>query len=328
MFKNPQAFRYLFLCLPVMYILFLRYKTGKRDLIRLGGVWREFDLANIFLVKWFFSSLLFVLFIVFITLSLASPAWGSYTKPYNPGGLDVAFVVDLSRSMMAEDVVPNRLSRTKATIQGLAESLGAQRYAVVGFKGKGVVVMPPTEDRETLFTLVERLSIDLITAGSTNLEEGLKASLKTFPQNTDSRRLVVLFSDGESLLGDPLKASELALQGDIIIYTVGVGTEEGANIPMYDGSVLLDSSGRAVITRMNRNLLEELALKTGGKFFLLNDPMVLTKMISVISDDFQDIKRRGFIIEGRDQYRVFLASAIAVIFIIIILRIIPWKNTL
>jgi len=327
-FQNPQAFWYLLICLPVFYILFLRYKSGVRDLKRLGGLWREVYLTNIFLVKWFFSSLLFLLFILLVIFSLASPVWGSYPEAYNPDGLDITFLVDLSRSMSAEDVPPNRLSRTKSIIQGLAEGLKANRFSVVGFKGVGVVVMPATQDRETLYTLVERVSTDSITAGSTNLEEGLKAALRSLPDNTNSRGVVILFSDGESLSGDPLKAAALAVEMGIPIYAVGAGTVEGGYIPLPGGDVLRDPGGKPVLTRMNKPVLENLAISTGGKFFLLGDPVVLTKMIAGISEDYQDLKRKGFKIEGRDQYRGFLMSALVVLFILVILRIVPWKDAL
>ena len=327
MFLAPDSFWLLLLLVPLGGLMYSRYKSGVKDLKNLGGSWRETNLLNVFVVKWFFSSLSIVLFFILAVLAMGKPVWGSYPEVYNPGGLDIVFAVDVSRSMNAPDIVPTRLSKAKTIIHGLVEGLPANRFSVVVFKGKGVVAVPATEDSVTLYNSIERLSSEMLSLASSNLEDGLRAALDAFPTGADTKKAVVLITDGESIYGQPLTAANLASRMGITIYTVGAGTPEGRTIPMAEGRLILDGEGKPVITKLNRPLLEEIAEISGGRYFSLSDPLVLAKLLTSIQEDFISVRTKGFKVSGKEQYRGFLSFASISLFIMIIIRVVRWKNT-
>ncbi len=328
MFKNPRSLLLLFLLIPVYAVILANYRSGKAGLKKLGGAWRESFLLNVFIVKYFFHSFLFICAAAFTIIAIASPIWGSRPEPYNPGGLDIVLALDISRSMKAQDSSPSRLARSKTIIQGLVEGLPNDRYALVLIKGDGVLAIPPTEDKAALYTMMERIEPEYYTAKSTNLQTGLETALKSFPGGTATRKVIILFSDGDSLYGNPGETAREAADNGIVIYTVGAGTEEGSEIPAGPGTVIKGSSGNAVISSLNRALLEEIARVTGGKYFSLNDPLILGKLMDSVSDDYHAVVRKGFLLERRERYRIFLSLAIICLFGMVIVRTFAWRKTL
>ena len=183
--------------------------------------------------------------------------------------------LDTSRSMLAQDLRPSRLERAKRDIKGLLDHLEGDRVALVAFSGDARDVAPLTRDRGTLEGLLGFVAPEDNQLGGTNVAAAIEHGLALFDGRTGAHEALVLLTDGEDLEGKGLELAEEALQRKIRIYVVGVGTEAGGKIPVpgRDGktTLLKDSEGNEVVTRLERASLEALAAKTGGAYLSAED---------------------------------------------------------
>ena len=202
-----------------------------------------------------------------LALALAGPRIGSRTERVSASGVDVVFVLDVSRSMEARDVPPSRLERARRVVQSLLERLEpADRAALVAFAGRGLLLTPLTPDRDALAELLAGIDTGLVAPSSSHLDEGLRAALSAFEAGSERPRVVWLLGDGEDPehRGDPGSA-ELA-RADVRVLAAGFGTEVGSTLDDH-GTPLLDASGRTVVTRRDLPRLERLTEATDGQLF-------------------------------------------------------------
>ena len=194
-------------------------------------------------------------------------------RPQTPGGnipvsqsqtsADIMVVLDLSKSMLAEDAAPNRLKRAKSEISELVESLGGHRIGLVGFAGKASILCPLTSDYGFFNLTLRNASPNSISKGGTNIEDALKKGIAAFGVGQASR-VLLLITDGEDHDNYPKEAALLAQKEDIVIISIGFGSESGSQITITDPqtgarSVLQDRDGVPVISRLDGELLRELA---------------------------------------------------------------------
>lgn len=324
---SPRALWLLVLLIPIALILIRNYGFGRHDLRLLGGRGRHQEMSNVYLVKSFFSGLFFCLFFVFAVFSLAGISWGQTPSEDDRVGLDVVMAVDVSRSMLAEDVKPSRLDRSRDIIRGLLRELPGTRYGVSVFKGAGSIVIPITEDRMAIESFMDYLSPQVLTAPGTNLERGIDTALSMFPAATGRFRAVILFTDGESQDGDPYAAADRAQKLGIPIFTVAAGTTQGATIPLGDGSVIQDSAGKPVVTRANVGLLDDVARISGGTSFQLSDPAVFSLLLTAVQHYAGTRASGGFRLVDVPRYRIFLGLALMFLVFSLAVRVVKWKNT-
>ena len=199
----PEVLWLLVLFVPLLFLSHRRYLTGRRDVTAAGGSWRASLLKDIFVVKWFFSTLGLVLFLAAVTLALAGLPGKNRRVPFRPLGQDVVFVLDVSRSMTAADESPSRLGRAVSIIHGISEGLGEGRFGLVVFRGMGVKLFPLSEDRGGLFSLLGAVDPDVLSAPGTNIADGLETALGTFVEGSQTEQSIILFTDGEGLSGYP-----------------------------------------------------------------------------------------------------------------------------
>ena len=195
----PQIISLMLILIPILLIMIRSFINGRRDLRRITGLGKDSVLLNTYLVKWFFSELFFLLFVIFAVLSLMGLSWGKKPIEEDREGLELVCVLDISRSMLANDIEPSRLKRSAALTDGLVNELEGGKFSVVLFKGKAVKVVPMTEDTAVIHSLTDTLTSGLITSPGTNIEEGLEEAIAAFPEATQSHKVILLFSDGEDL---------------------------------------------------------------------------------------------------------------------------------
>ena len=216
---------------------------------------------------------LLLLVVLFLALSLARPQWGSKQEIVQRKGLDVVVAVDVSLSMYAEDIKPNRLARSKQEIQRFAERLNGDRVALVAFAGDAFLQCPLTSDYSAFRIFLDVLDPTLIDAPGTDIARALEAGLQAFPKSagTGKYRVMILLTDGEDHSGRALKIAEQAAAQGVVVYTVGIGSVTGVPIPVLDGSgnkaYKKDAQGNIVSTRMDPELLLQIAKATGGRFY-------------------------------------------------------------
>ncbi len=209
--------------------------------------------------------------LLFSTLALARPQWGFEWQEVKRKGLDILVVIDTSKSMLTEDVKPNRLERTKLAVKDLVKKLKGDRIALVAFSGSAFLVCPLTVDYNGFLLALEDLSTNTIPRGGTNLSSALKEAIKGYDTTTPSQyKAVIMMTDGEDWEGNPLAVAKEASSKGIKIFTIGIGTKEGdlIRVPNEQGQLefLKDDQGNFVKSRLNENLLQEIAQATGGVY--------------------------------------------------------------
>jgi Ca-activated chloride channel homolog len=327
MIVYPSFLWLLLLLLPLGLIMYYRYRKGKQAVRAIGGRWREAGVINVFMVKWFFSSLFFFLGIAMLVLSLSGFAWGRKTVKDERYGLDVSIVLDVSRSMNARDISPSRLEAAATFISSLVKEFPADRFSLVVVKGRGTVLVPPTEDISIVDEVVQRSSSAIMTSPGTDLEKGIREGLGSFPRGVETRQIILLFTDGESLTGNPLLAAKEAWRQGVRTFVVGCGTAEGSAIPIGEDSYARED-GELVISRLEEEELRAIAGEGKGEYFHILSPR-LSETIREVGKGFNKQSSSAELrVVRKMQYRFFLIWALLFFGMYTTVRVIRWRGML
>jgi Ca-activated chloride channel family protein len=208
-------------------------------------------------------------------VSLAQPRWGYTFEDVKRKGLDLLIAVDTSRSMLSNDVQPNRLDRVKLAIQDLIGQLQGDRVGLIAFAGRAFLQAPLTIDYDAVVEALSDLDTKTIPEGGTNISSAITLATQSFGKSAMGNRALVVFTDGEELSGDAAKTAKEAADAGVRIFTVGVGTPQGSLIPVTadDGqtSFVKDSSGQVVKSKLDDKRLREIAQATGGFYLHLEN---------------------------------------------------------
>jgi Ca-activated chloride channel homolog len=208
-------------------------------------------------------------------VSLAQPRWGYTFEDVKRKGLDLLIAVDTSRSMLSNDVQPNRLDRVKLAIQDLIGQLQGDRVGLIAFAGRAFLQAPLTIDYDAVVEALSDLDTKTIPEGGTNISSAITLATQSFGKSAMGNRALVVFTDGEELSGDAVKTAKEAADAGVRIFTVGVGTPQGSLIPVTadDGqtSFVKDASGQVVKSKLDDKRLREIAQSTGGFYLHLEN---------------------------------------------------------
>ena len=215
-----------------------------------------------------------VLALCFIVLAAAGPMWGKKAVIVKSRGKDILFIVDISTSMTSEDLRPNRLERAKLELSSLLDKLSGNRLGLIIFSGDSFILCPLTLDSGACSLLLDCIEPGNMPRPGTSLSGAIEKAIESFETGDNEYKAIVLISDGEDLEGDVEHAVSQARESGIRIFTLGIGTTQGAPIPVRDenGNLLgykKDRQGETVITRLNADLLQDIAERTHGSFFQL-----------------------------------------------------------
>lgn len=220
--------------------------------------------------------------------ALARPQWGYRWEEAKSRGIDIIFAIDTSKSMLAEDVKPDRLERAKLSVLDLIDVLKGDRIGIVAFSGQAFLQCPLTLDYDAFRMSLEALDTDIIRRGGTNISAAINEAEAAFA-STSNKKIVILISDGEELEDSAVKAAEKAAKSGTIIYTLGVGGAKGEYIPVRDAtgavSLLKDESGRLVQSRLNEEILTKIAKAAGGFYA----PLTANGMDAIYNDGLKKI---------------------------------------
>ena len=197
----------------------------------------------------------------------ARPQWGKSLEKSVTRARNVVIAIDVSRSMLAQDVRPNRLERAKADVADLVDSLEGDRCALVAFRRTGVVVCPLTTDHGYLRNALERMGPESAPRGETDLGSAIRAALGALDPAADDHNAIILISDGGDLRGEALKNAEAARKRGIPIFTVGIGDpKRGATIPSEDGRGVMKFDGKPVTVKLEESALKAIAVAAKGTY--------------------------------------------------------------
>ena len=263
-FGNPNYFWWL-AAIPV-FIAFLvwAYRARRRALA-------QFAVSPVTFVNGFArrcKSILLVAVVLFGVLALTQPRWGFEWREVRRNGVDVFVLLDVSKSMLTEDVRPNRLAQAKFACEDLLNKLQGDRIGLIAFAGTAFVQCPLTVDYEAFRLTLRDANPGVIPRGGTAIGPAIRTALKAFEAGEGRDRAIVLITDGEQTESDAVAAAGEAAKAGVHIYAIGVGTAEGELIPVReDGKAmefLKDGEGKVVKSRLDEETLKQLALQTQG----------------------------------------------------------------
>lgn len=265
--------------------------------------------------------LLLLLAIAFLFVALARPQWGRKMEHIERRGLDLVLLQDISLSMLAEDIKPNRLTRSRHEISAFLESLSGDRVGLVAFSGEAQVMVPLTLDYGTVQMMLRELNPGWLMPG-TNLENAIRKGMSLYRNAGTGGQysVMILMSDGEGLEAAAVNAAKEAAEMGIRIYTIGIGSREGVPIPVpsRNGEVAYkkDVQGNIVTTRLEDGTLQEIASVTGGLYFYASPgefqlQKVLTEIASLEKKEQASDRMENY----QDRYQIFLGLA-ALLFLI------------
>ena len=216
---------------------------------------------------WSLQAWLIVIGLFFVLFSASRPQWGKSDEKYVERSRNVVVAIDVSRSMLAEDVRPNRLERAKADVADLIDSLEGDRCALVAFRRTGVVLCPLTTDHGFLKSALEQMSCESAPRGETDLGAAIRASLDALDPAADDHNAVIIISDGGDLRGEAIKNAELSKKRGIPIFTVGIGDpKKGAAIPSPDGRGEMKHNGVPVRVKLEEGALVAISKASNGRY--------------------------------------------------------------
>lgn len=252
--------------------------------------------------------------IVLLCIALANPKIGTKIETVKREGVDVVFAIDVSKSMLAEDVAPNRLEKAKRLVFETMSQLKGDRIGIVAYAASAYPQLPLTTDHSAAKMFLQSMNTDMLSSQGTAIQEAIRMGSNYFDENLPTSRILVIISDGEDHEMGATEIATEALNQGITIYTVGVGSQKGAPIPIKEGNTQTykrDRNGEVVITHLNRELLEQIAQNAGGKYINGDNTKEAVEEIVKILDGTEksEFETQKFV-DYKDQFQWFLAGAL------------------
>ncbi len=308
------------LLLIVFFVLIYRHKEtllqrfGHLELIK--RILPGYDKRR---VVW--KNIFFILAYIFLVIALADPQIGTKLEQVKRKGVDIIIALDVSNSMKAEDIKPNRLEKAKHEIVRFIDLLKGDRIGLVAFAGMAHLVCPLTLDYGAAKLFLQMMDTDLIPVQGTALGDAIKVAMKAFNQKDRKHKVLILITDGEDHEGDPVKVAKEAAKEGIIIYTIGIGSPQGVPIPVYDRNgnevgFMKDRNGNVVTTKLDMATLQKIAFVTNGKYYMATSGQSeLEKIYGEINKmEKKELSARKFS-QYEDRYQIF--ALIGLIFVLL-----------
>ncbi len=253
--------------------------------------------------------------LVFVIVAAARPQWGEKLQVVKGRGIDVVIALDASRSMLAADVPPSRLSRAKTQIASLLDNLSGNRVAIVAFAGSAQVLCPLTTDVEAAKLFLDIVDPDNMPKPGTNIQSAVETAASLFDPSDETSKALVLITDGDNLDGDPAQATRVAVQNHIRLFAVGVGTPQGATIPEPGAGTNYhkDESGKIVLSRLGERLLLVMAKATDGRYFR-SESINLESLVGALDQIQKKAIAGGEYVEYEERYQMFLLAGFVLLF--------------
>lgn len=308
------------MCLVPLIIVgyWLMMLWAKRKLRRFGNsaTLREL-MPSYSAARGWIKVVLFALAVGFVVLAIARPQTGSKLRSVETEGREIVLAVDVSNSMLAEDTDPSRMTRTRYAIQQLTRHMTDDHVGIVAFADDVEVLLPITSDYKMVESKLRNLSPSLIANQGTDIGEALEVSMLSFSTSTRSSRsrVIILITDGEAHDDKAMAVAELAKQEGVLICCIGIGTPEGTALKI-DGKMVEDENGKIVITKLNEQLLNDIASTTGGIYIRSTNAQFGLEEIVAQLDEMETatLTHRNFE-EYDEEYMWFLGAALLLLVI-------------
>ena len=316
-FKDIHNLYWFSLLIPIALLMYIGHKNRKKRLSETisGDLW-DIVIPSLSYTRRFWKRFLRVFALVLILISLLRPQYGVIFEQVERKGQDIYIALDLSNSMRANDISPSRLEHAKREILSLIDDLKGDRIGLIAFAGDAFIQCPLTTDYSALKMFLDYLSPDIMSTPGTDIATAIKTARLSFERvSKNNKPILIIISDGESFENNPIESAEVAEKKGIVIYTLGIGTENGEPIPIYNNNNKLvgykkDKAGEIILSKLNQSVLKEIALTTKGNYFNSNlGAFVIDKIYNEISLNEKKLLEDTLLKLHIDRYQWFLGLA-------------------
>jgi len=317
---NPKAL-YLLLLVPILIIfLFNSKKKRKQQLLRFTDE-NLLNFHNLNFSSFYFNlkNFLLIMALLFTIIAIARPQWDKEIRIIDTQGQDIVFLIDVSKSMDAQDITPSRLEKAKMHISLFLDELKGDRVALVAFAGNAQVICPLTTDYSALKLLINGISSETITNYGTDIGAGLAKAAEVFDKEASAKTLILL-SDGEDLEEQGIEQARELAQQAVTIYTLGIGNPEGSPIMVKNNvgynEYAKDNKGNIIFTKVDIQGLHGIAEITQGQFYMVSpNYSEIFDILKQISNNEKSKYSTKQYFRYKEQYHLFLILCLIIIII-------------
>lgn len=320
---DEKIYFYLLIIIPVIVILYLLVLIWKKRTQR-----KFADTAllkkltpNYSTNKSALKLILLILSLGLLIVGLVNPKIGTKLETVKREGVDIVFAVDVSKSMLAEDIAPNRLEKAKRLVSEIINQLASDRIGIIAYAGQAYPQLPITTDYGAAKMFLQSMNTDMLTSQGTAIDQAIELASTYYDDAEQTNRVLFIISDGEDHSeGSTIDAVEDAVDEGITIYTIGVGKAKGAPIPIKRNGILeslkKDSQGETVITRLNEDVLVDIAGEGNGQYIDGSNTNTAVEFIKeeLLKMDKKEFEAKQFA-EYKDQFQWFIGAALLLLFL-------------
>tara|TARA_R110002020_G_scaffold133702_2_gene298272 strand:+ start:25 stop:1074 length:1050 start_codon:yes stop_codon:yes gene_type:complete len=314
---DQPVYFYVLFAIPAIVVVFLLLMVWKKT-VQKRFVDKELlkKLSpNRSLFKSVLKVLVLCLAIACLSLALVNPKIGTKLETVKREGVDIVFALDVSKSMLAEDIAPNRLEKAKQLITQIINGLAGDRIGIIGYAGSAFPQVPITSDFSSAKLFLSGMNTDMVSSQGTAITQAIEMAQTFYDDEEQTNRVLFIISDGEDHEGNFSTIAEEAAEKGIRIFTIGVGTLEGGPIPIKENGVLQyykrDQNNEQVITRLGEETLKEIAKTANGEYIDGSNTKVVVDQVKAILNgmDKKEFEAKQFT-DFKDQFQWFLAGAL------------------
>ena len=320
---DEKIYFYLLIIIPVIVVLFLlvlvwkkstRKKFANTELLKRLTPNRSSNKGVIKLI-------VLILGLALLIVGLVNPKIGTKLETVKREGVDIVFAVDVSKSMLAEDIAPNRIEKAKRLVSEIINQLASDRIGIIAYAGQAYPQLPITTDYSAAKMFLQGMNTDMLTSQGTAIDQAIELATTYYDDAEQTNRVLFIISDGEDHSeGSTLDAVEDAVDEGITIYTIGVGKEKGAPIPIKRNGILeslkKDNQGETVITKLNKEVLIDIASEGNGQYI---DGSNTDAAVEIIKNELLQMDKKEFeakqFAEYKDQFQWFIGAALLLLFL-------------
>ncbi len=317
-----KYFLYALSLVPVFIIIYWLYGRWRKKALAAYGdisiIQQLFpDVSN---SKRIWKFILFLISFALVIMGIVNPQVGTKLEEVKRKGADLMICLDVSNSMKAEDLQPNRLEKAKQAISKLVNKLEGDRIGIIVFGGEAYVQLPITTDYSAAKLFLESISTEMIPTQGTAIGKAIELAVESFGKDEGKNKAIVIITDGENHEDDAVKAAEAAAEKGIAIHTIGMGSAEGSPIPVYKNNVKegfrKDNEGNTVITKLNEQILQEIASAGNGIYVRAsNSETGLNNVLDAISRLEKKQFESKMYSDYEDRFQWFIAAALVLLLI-------------
>lgn len=315
-FEHIEILFALFSLLFLLFVFLMKMRWSKKVLKSIGDENLILKLMkNKPKYKYQIKFMLFALALASLILAMANLQFGSKVEKVKRKGIDLVIALDLSKSMLAEDITPNRLERSKQFIYRFIDKLEGDRIGIIVFAGNAYVQMPVSIDHSAAKLLLSNLTTSLLPTQGTAIGDAIDLSLEMYESGDKKHRTLLIISDGENHEGDAFESAKTAEKEGLIIHTVGVGTLKGGPVPIYFNNRQVDyqrdKQNSIILSKLNESMLQEIAAYGNGEYFrITNSGDDLGDLIKTIDKQEEKEFDSKMVTDYKSQFQIFLALAL------------------